>query len=88
MSMIEVKVPDIGDFDSVPIIELFVKVGDSIKAEDAICTLESDKATMDVPSPAAGVVPEDGEEAGGGHGDGDGQERGDEPLDPAPAQQA
>ena len=58
MSMIEVKVPDIGDFDAVPIIELFVKVGDSIKAEDAICTLESDKATMDVPSPAAGVVKE------------------------------
>ena len=58
MSMIEVKVPDIGDFDSVPIIELFVKVGDSIKAEDAICTLESDKATMDVPSPATGVVKE------------------------------
>ena len=58
MSMIEVKVPDIGDFDSVPIIELFVKVGDSIKADDAICTLESDKATMDVPSPAAGVVAE------------------------------
>jgi pyruvate/2-oxoglutarate dehydrogenase complex dihydrolipoamide acyltransferase (E2) component len=48
----------IGDFSEVPIIELFVKVGDSIKAEDAICTLESDKATMDVPSPATGVVKE------------------------------
>jgi dihydrolipoamide dehydrogenase len=54
----EVKVPDIGDFDPVPVIELFVKVGDSIKVDDAICTLESDKATMDVPSSAAGVVKE------------------------------
>ena len=58
MSLVEVKVPDIGDFDSVPVIELFVKVGDSIKIDDAICTLESDKATMDVPSSAAGVVQE------------------------------
>ncbi|WBL63007.1 dihydrolipoyl dehydrogenase [Thauera sp. WB-2] len=58
MSLVEVKVPDIGDFDSVPVIELFVKVGDSIKVDDAICTLESDKATMDVPSSAAGVVKE------------------------------
>ncbi|MBV2263222.1 MAG: FAD-dependent oxidoreductase, partial [Thauera sp.] len=56
--MIEVKVPDIGDFDSVPVIELFVKVGESINVDDAICTLESDKATMDVPSSAAGVVRE------------------------------
>ena len=56
--MIEVKVPDIGDFDAVPVIELFVKVGDSINVDDAICTLESDKATMDVPSSAAGVVRE------------------------------
>jgi dihydrolipoamide dehydrogenase len=56
--MIEVKVPDIGDFDAVPVIELFVKVGDSIAVDDAICTLESDKATMDVPSSAAGVVKE------------------------------
>ncbi|WP_407278248.1 dihydrolipoyl dehydrogenase [Aromatoleum evansii] len=58
MSQVEVKVPDIGDFDSVPVIELFVKVGDTIKVDDAICTLESDKATMDVPSSAAGVVTE------------------------------
>ncbi|RTL25723.1 MAG: dihydrolipoyl dehydrogenase, partial [Rhodocyclaceae bacterium] len=50
--------PDIGDFDAVPIIELFVKVGDTIKVDDAIATLESDKATMDVPSSAAGVVKE------------------------------
>ena len=56
--LIEVKVPDIGDFDAVPVIELFVKVGDTIKVDDAIATLESDKATMDVPSSHAGVVKE------------------------------
>ena len=56
--IVEVKVPDIGDFDAVPVIELFVKAGDSINVDDAICTLESDKATMDVPSSAAGVVKE------------------------------
>ncbi|MCE1172591.1 MAG: dihydrolipoyllysine-residue acetyltransferase, partial [Azovibrio sp.] len=56
--VVEVKVPDIGDFDSVPVIELFVKVGDTIKVDDAIATLESDKATMDVPSSSAGVVKE------------------------------
>ena len=56
--IIEVKVPDIGDFDSVPVIELFVKVGDTIKVDDAIATLESDKATMDVPSTVDGVVKE------------------------------
>ena len=56
--LIEVKVPDIGDFDQVPVIELFVKVGDTIKVDDAIATLESDKATMDVPSSAAGVIKE------------------------------
>ncbi len=56
--LIEVKVPDIGDFDAVPVIDLFVKEGDSIKVDDAICTLESDKATMDVPSTVAGVVKE------------------------------
>ena len=56
--LIEVKVPDIGDFSDVPVIELFVKVGDTLKVDDAIATLESDKATMDVPSSAAGVVKE------------------------------
>ncbi len=55
---IEVTVPDIGDFSDVPVIELFVKVGDTLKVDDAICTLESDKATMDVPSSASGVVKE------------------------------
>jgi pyruvate/2-oxoglutarate dehydrogenase complex dihydrolipoamide acyltransferase (E2) component len=58
MSTIEVKVPDIGDFKDVPVIEVFVKPGDAVKAEDSLVTLESDKATMDVPAPAAGVVKE------------------------------
>jgi dihydrolipoamide dehydrogenase len=53
---IEVKVPDIGDFKDVPVIEVFVKPGDAVKAEDSLVTLESDKATMDVPAPAAGTV--------------------------------
>ena len=56
--VVEVKVPDIGDFDAVPVIELFVKVGDTVAVDDAICTLESDKATMDVPSSEAGTVKE------------------------------
>jgi pyruvate dehydrogenase E2 component (dihydrolipoamide acetyltransferase) len=56
--IVEVKVPDIGDFSDVPVIDLFVKVGDSIKVDDAIATLESDKATMDVPSTVAGTVKE------------------------------
>jgi pyruvate dehydrogenase E2 component (dihydrolipoamide acetyltransferase) len=51
-------VPDIGDFKDVPIIELLVKVGDTVKAEDSLMTLESDKATMDIPSPVSGVVSE------------------------------
>ncbi len=55
---LEVKVPDIGDFKDVPVIELHVKPGDTVKADDALVTLESDKATMDVPSPAAGTVKE------------------------------
>jgi pyruvate dehydrogenase E2 component (dihydrolipoamide acetyltransferase) len=58
VSTLEVKVPDIGDFTDVPVIEIFVKPGDSVKAEDSLVTLESDKATMDVPSPAAGTVKE------------------------------
>src|SRR5215831_20427134 len=54
----EVKVPDIGDFKDVPVIELLVKAGDKVKPEDPLVTLESDKATMDVPAPAAGTVKE------------------------------
>jgi pyruvate dehydrogenase E2 component (dihydrolipoamide acetyltransferase) len=58
MATIDVKVPDIGDFTDVPVIEIFVKPGDAVKAEDSLVTLESDKATMDVPSPVAGNVKE------------------------------
>ena len=54
----EVRVPDIGDFSDVPVIEILVEVGDRIRTEAPLVTLESDKATMDVPAPAAGVVRE------------------------------
>ncbi|MGX7001142.1 dihydrolipoyllysine-residue acetyltransferase [Caballeronia sp. KNU42] len=54
----EVRVPDIGDFKDVPVIEIYVKVGDTVKAEDPLISLESDKATMDVPAPLGGVVEE------------------------------
>jgi dihydrolipoamide dehydrogenase len=53
---VEVKVPDIGDFDAVDVIEILVKPGDRVEAESSLITLESDKATMEIPSPAAGVV--------------------------------
>ncbi|MCB1820071.1 MAG: dihydrolipoyl dehydrogenase [Candidatus Competibacteraceae bacterium] len=56
--LVEVKVPDIGDFKDVPVIEIFVKPGDAIKVEDPIITLESDKASMEVPSTVAGKVSE------------------------------
>jgi pyruvate dehydrogenase E2 component (dihydrolipoamide acetyltransferase) len=56
MAIVEVNVPDIGDFNDVPVIEVLVKPGDTVKPEDSLVTLESDKATMDVPSPSAGVV--------------------------------
>ena len=56
--MTEVKVPDIGDFDEVPVIEILVSEGDEVEVEQALVTLESDKATMDVPSPEAGTVKE------------------------------
>lgn len=56
MATEEVKVPDIGDFDEVPVIEVLVSEGDDVEAEQPLVTLESDKATMDVPSPAAGKV--------------------------------
>ena len=54
----EITLPDIGDFETVDVIEVSVKVGDSVNVEDTIITLESDKATMDIPSPAAGIVTE------------------------------
>ena len=56
--LIEVKVPAIGDFKNIPIIEVLVKPGDTVKPEDSLVTLESDKATLDVPAPDAGVVKE------------------------------
>jgi len=58
LAAIEVKVPDIGDFKDVPVIEVLVKPGDVVKKEDSLVTLESDKATMEVPSPQAGTVKE------------------------------
>lgn len=56
--IIEVKVPDIGDFKSVDVIEVLVKVGDTVQKEDALITLESDKASMDIPSSHAGTIKE------------------------------
>ncbi len=55
-NLIEIRVPDVGDFKNIPVIEVLVKAGDNINKEDALITLESDKATMEVPSPQAGVV--------------------------------
>ena len=55
-SSIEVKVPDIGDFQQIPVVEILVKPGDTVKKEDSLISLESDKATMEIPSPLAGVV--------------------------------
>jgi pyruvate/2-oxoglutarate dehydrogenase complex dihydrolipoamide acyltransferase (E2) component len=58
MSAIEVRVPDIGDFKDVPVIDVLVKPGDTVGIDDSLITLESDKATMDVPAPSAGTVKE------------------------------
>ncbi len=58
MSLIDVKVPDIGDFKNIPVIEIAVKPGDEVKADDPLITLESDKATLDVPAPQAGKIAE------------------------------
>jgi dihydrolipoamide dehydrogenase len=58
MAALEVKVPDIGDFEDVPVIEIHVAVGDDVAPEDPLVTLESDKATMDIPAPSAGKVTE------------------------------
>ncbi len=57
-NVFDIKVPDIGDFKDVPVIEIFVKVGQTVKAEDPLVSLESEKATMDVPAPLSGVVKE------------------------------
>jgi pyruvate/2-oxoglutarate dehydrogenase complex dihydrolipoamide acyltransferase (E2) component len=56
MSMMEVQIPDIGDFKDVAVIEMLVKVGDTVKAEQSLFTVESDKASMEIPSPAAGTI--------------------------------
>src|SRR5690606_20820117 len=58
MSMVEIKVPDIGDFKEVEIIEMLVKAGDTVKADQSLITVESDKASMEIPSSHAGVVKE------------------------------
>src|SRR6516164_7822162 len=58
MSQVEVKVPDIGDFKEVEVIEVMVKVGDTIKVDQSLITVESDKASMEVPSSHAGVIKE------------------------------
>ena len=58
MALIEIKVPDIGDFKEVAVIELLVKPGDVIKAEQSLVTVESDKASMEIPSSQAGVLRE------------------------------
>ncbi len=65
MAAVEVKVPDIGDFDEVAVIEVLVKVGDTVKAEQSLITVESDKASMEIPSSTAGVVKEIKVEIGG-----------------------
>ena len=53
---IAIKVPDIGEFENIPVIEVLVKIGDTVKKEDSLVVLESDKATMEVPSPKAGKI--------------------------------
>ena len=58
MAVVEVKVPDIGDFKEVEVIELLVKPGDTVKAEQSLITVESDKASMEIPSSHAGVITE------------------------------
>ena len=58
MAVQEILVPDIGNFDSVDVIEVLVKAGDSLAKDDSIMTVESDKASMDIPAPVAGVVKE------------------------------
>ncbi len=58
MALVDIKVPDIGDFDEVAVIELLVKPGDAVKAEQSLITVESDKASMEIPSSQAGIVKE------------------------------
>ena len=101
-TILEIKVPDIGDFDKVPVIEVLVAPGDKVEKEQSLVTLESDKATMEVPSTAAGTVAEvkvsEGDEVGEGSviltletdeaGKAEGAGKGDAPAsEPAPAPQ-
>ena len=58
MALVEVKVPDIGDFKDVEVIEILVKPGDTVAKEQSLISLESDKASMEIPAPEAGVVRE------------------------------
>jgi len=87
----EVKVPDIGDFDEVPVVGILVSVGDTVAVEDPLVELESDKATMEVPSPSAGVVKEIKVSMGDKVSEGsvimvlEGAEAADAPADAAPA---
>jgi len=57
-NLTEIRIPDIGDFNDVPVIELLVKPGDTVEKETSLITLETDKATMEIPAPQAGVVKE------------------------------
>lgn len=54
--ILEINIPDIGDFDNVPVIEVLVAVGDVVDKDQSLITLESEKATMEIPSPYAGVI--------------------------------
>ncbi|UYG07519.1 dihydrolipoyllysine-residue acetyltransferase [Halomonas sp. M4R1S46] len=91
MAIQEIKVPDIGDFSDVPIIEIHVQAGDSIQAEDPLITVESDKASMDVPAPAAGTVKEVKVKLGDSVSEGstilmlEAEGEGDSPSSPAPS---
>ena len=62
---VSVEVPDIGDFEDVPIIEILVSEGDTVAADDPLLTLESDKATMDVPAPTGSAAATTGRPSGG-----------------------
>ena len=71
MASIEVRIPDLGDVDEVEVVEILVQPGDRVDEEQSLITLESDKASMDVPSPAAGTVAEIKIESGASASEGD-----------------
>ena len=70
-NLVEIKVPDIGDFDAVDVIEVLVSVGDEVQADESLITLESDKASMEIPSPEAGRIESVEVEVGDQVGEGD-----------------